>query len=166
MLDVRFGPHGVRPYTPHMHAAMWVFLGGGTGAVLRWLAGQSLGTRRLPAPGSDASRELAALDLLPIATLAVNVLGCLLIGLLVPVLTGKPEPWKAALIVGLLGGFTTFSAFGHETLAMLQHGRPLLASAYAIGSIMIGLAAVWLGSVITHGLGFTGAVEAIPGSGS
>ena len=49
------------------------------------------------------------------------------------------------LFVGLLGGFTTFSAFGLETVQLLRRGDWLLAGAYAGGSVLLGLAAVWLG---------------------
>ena len=80
----------------------------------------------------------------PWATLSINVLGCFLIGLLVPLVEGKPE-WLVFVVPGVLGGFTTFSAFGHETHKLVQAGTPLLAGVYVLASVGAGLAAVWLG---------------------
>jgi len=84
----------------------------------------------------------------PLGTLAINVLGCALIGVFaafaehLPALNG---PARLLLVTGVLGGFTTFSAFGLETLLMLRRGDALLASAYVAASVLLGLAAVWLG---------------------
>src|SRR5688572_20257711 len=80
----------------------------------------------------------------PWATLGINVAGCLLIGLLLPLLEGKPS-WLVFVVPGLLGGFTTFSAFGYETWRLADGGRGGLAAAYVAASVGIGLAAVWLG---------------------
>ncbi|MEL6740011.1 MAG: CrcB family protein [Planctomycetota bacterium] len=146
-----------------MHAMIWVFLGGGLGAVGRYGAAIALARPALPRPGSSQARDLTTLDLIPLSTLAVNVAGCLLIGVLVPMLAGRPEPWKAALIVGVLGGFTTFSAFGYETLALVQHGRPLLALVYVIGSVLLGVGAVWLGHTLAHASGLASTLDAAMG---
>lgn len=82
----------------------------------------------------------------PWATLAVNVAGCLLIGLLMPVIGGKPS-WFVFAVPGLLGGFTTFSAFGYETWRLSDGGRAVLGAVYVLASVGLGLAAVWTGRI-------------------
>jgi CrcB protein len=84
----------------------------------------------------------------PYSTFAVNVVGCFLAG----VLTGVMEQWRwldpqarLFLITGVLGGFTTFSAFGLEAMLLLRRGEAGVAAAYAIGSVVLGVAAVWCG---------------------
>src|SRR5882672_3091641 len=79
----------------------------------------------------------------PVATLSINVLGCLLIGMVMPAVEGKY--WLLFLVPGILGGFTTFSAFGLETWKLVQGGTPLLAAAYVAASVLLGLGAVWAG---------------------
>lgn len=84
----------------------------------------------------------------PFGTLAVNMLGCMVIGFLAELadirsaITGDT---RAFLFVGLLGGFTTFSAFGNETMHLLRDGELLLAFGNVTGHVVLGLAAVWLG---------------------
>jgi CrcB protein len=78
----------------------------------------------------------------PWNTLAINVIGCFLIGLLSPLVGHRPA-WFVFLIPGILGGFTTFSAFGYETLKLAEGGRGLLAVAYVAASVGLGLGAVW-----------------------
>lgn len=84
----------------------------------------------------------------PLGTLAVNVVGCFLIGVLAPLFERSSLPPVAALalITGFCGALTTFSTFGHETvqLAQLRH-RFDLALLYVVMSLVTGLAAVWLG---------------------
>lgn len=80
----------------------------------------------------------------PWATLLINVLGCFLIGAVMPSVESKPY-WLAFVVPGLLGGFTTFSAFGHETQRLAQGGAPGLAAVYVASSVGLGLGAVWLG---------------------
>jgi CrcB protein len=91
----------------------------------------------------------------PWATLLVNLLGSLLLGLLLRALPGwgaGPE-LRALLTVGFCGSFTTFSTFGYETAVLLQQGAVPLALAYALGSVLLGVAGVvlglWLGAAIT-----------------
>ncbi len=84
----------------------------------------------------------------PWATFVVNVSGSLLIGLLAGWLASRAEagePWRLLLGVGVLGGFTTFSAYSLETLRLIERGDIAGAAAYAIGSVLAGLAAVALG---------------------
>jgi CrcB protein len=84
----------------------------------------------------------------PVGTLLVNVIGCLLIGFLNATFNGpipiRPE-YRIALIVGILGGFTTFSAFGWETVSLANEGQSLRAALNVVLSVVLGLVAVWIG---------------------
>lgn len=87
----------------------------------------------------------------PYSTLIVNLLGCGLIGLVYVVAEERQwitSPTRIFLTVGVLGGFTTFSAFGQETWALLRIGRPGLALFYAGVSVIGGVLAVWIGTAI------------------
>ena len=115
-----------------------VALGGALGAATRY--GVSLA---LPARESGW----------PLATFLINVSGSLLIGLLAGWLATRDaggEPWRLLLGVGVLGGFTTFSAYSLETLRMLERGDIAGASIYAIGSVIAGLAAVAIGLLVAR----------------
>ena len=81
----------------------------------------------------------------PAGTLAVNVLGCLAAGLAAGLLTPSHEGLRLFLLPGVLGGFTTFSAFGLETQQLLQKGAWPAALGYALVSICAGVGAVALG---------------------
>jgi CrcB protein len=85
----------------------------------------------------------------PWATLAVNVLGCLLIGILMVVLLELTAPHRLTrpfLGIGLLGGFTTFSAYAVETQQLLDDGRPQLALAYLAATPVLAIAFTWAGT--------------------
>ena len=92
----------------------------------------------------------------PWGTLIVNIAGCLFIGFAMRALPGLPvsAEVRGMLTVGFAGGFTTFSTFGWETLALLQRGDWVRAFLYAFGSMVLGLAAVFagwaLGSSLLH----------------
>jgi CrcB protein len=82
------------------------------------------------------------------ATLAVNILGCLLIGYLYGLFLLRPElplELRAGLIVGFLGGLTTFSSFSLDTVRLLESGQLLLALGYAAISVLGSLLATWAG---------------------
>ena len=79
----------------------------------------------------------------PWGTLSVNLLGGLAIGLLAALDTR--EPVRLLLIVGVLGGFTTFSSYSLQTLQLLQQGRLVAAAGYAVGSMAACLLACWAG---------------------
>ena len=86
------------------------------------------------------------------ATLIVNLVGCLLIGVLYGLFLMRPEvplPLRAGLIVGVLGGFTTFSSFSLDTLRLLDSGQAPLAFGYLAASVLGGLLATWAGLSLT-----------------
>jgi CrcB protein len=110
-----------------------VFIGGGLGSALRYLIGLGLNH-------SDY--------LTPKGTFLVNVLGSLLIGLLAGYnlrTMHLNHEYQALLIVGFLGGFTTFSSFAFENIVMLQNGKTFLFLTYLISTIVLGLLAAALG---------------------
>lgn len=116
-----------------------VALGGAIGASARHLA--NMGALRAFGPG------------FPIATLAVNVLGSFLIGVLAMVLAAKGGMRFAPfLITGMLGGFTTFSAFSYDALVLWERGLAGQALAYVFGSVLLSLAAVVAGVVLARGM--------------
>ena len=110
--------------------ALFVFLGGGTGSVLRYLVGLWMGSAAFPW-----------------TTLAVNAVGSLAIGLFGgwAARFGWGEALRLSLTVGLCGGFTTFSTFSKELLALIESGSYGLFAFYAAGSVALGIAAVALG---------------------
>lgn len=121
-------------------ATLNVALGGAVGAVLRYQTGRGLTAWLGP----------QAVTAFPWATLTVNVVGSLAMGLLAGWLarhgTGG-EQWRLLLGVGLLGGFTTFSAFSLEMMLLVERGQAATAIAYALISVLAGLAALYLGLV-------------------
>jgi fluoride exporter len=117
-----------------------VFLGGGIGSVLRYAAGL-------------LAKSWFGLGF-PLGTLVVNVLGGFLIGLLSVLLPppGAPGEWlRLLLITGLLGGFTTFSAFSLEVVQLVERGAFLLAALYVFVSIALSLAAAASGWLLARG---------------
>ena len=120
-------------------AALHVFIGGGVGAVLRWQLGRGM-TSWLGAPIVTA---------FPFATLAANAAGSLAMGLLAGWLArggaGDGEQLRLLLGVGLLGGFTTFSAFSLEMVMLIERGQYLFALLYAILSIALGITGLMVG---------------------
>jgi fluoride exporter len=84
----------------------------------------------------------------PFGTFIVNVAGCLAIGLLAGLVESRglfSFHVRLFLLTGVLGGFTTFSAFGFESLALARRGELAVAALYVVLSVVVGLAAVWLG---------------------
>ncbi len=120
-----------------MKALVFIAVGGAFGAVLRY--GTSLGVYSLLGRG------------FPYGTLFVNVSGSLLMGILGVLLLERydidPE-WRAAVLIGVLGSFTTFSTFSIETLNLLEQGDIMRAMMNIVLSVLLCLAAVWLGVII------------------
>jgi len=124
------------------YATMNVAIGGAIGAVGRYQLGRAI------------AQFTSLNNSFPWATLAVNVIGCVAMGLLAGWLAksdGNTESLRLLLGVGLLGGFTTFSAFSLEMMQLIQRGSAGLAISYAGISVLAGLAALYLGLVITRG---------------
>jgi CrcB protein len=86
----------------------------------------------------------------PLGTFVINVAGCLIIGLLAGVAEHRdffsPDT-RLFLFTGLLGGFTTFSAFGYEAIYLLRRGEVIIFASYVVLSVVCGLLAVWVGHV-------------------
>ncbi len=84
----------------------------------------------------------------PFGTLLINISGSLLIGIVAEywaIRSGLPQPARLFLTTGILGGFTTFSAFSLETALLWERGQPLLAALYIGASVTLGIAALFLG---------------------
>ena len=119
----------------------WVFLGGGIGSALRY----GVGRAALALVGTG----------FPAGTLAVNVAGCLLLGVLAEWLAlrdpGIDASVKLFLTTGLLGGFTTFSAFALDAAALWQRGEGAVAGLYVLASVALSIAALFAGMALTRG---------------
>ncbi len=102
-------------------------LAGGIGAAARFVA-DGLGRERWPGPW---------------AIVVVNVVGSFALGLLAA--ASLAEPWSAALGVGFLGGWTTFSTASHDTLDLARSGRPALAAVHAAGTLVLSVGAAAAG---------------------
>ena len=114
-------------------------LGGALGALARW----GVATALPHSPGGW-----------PWATLLVNLTGCLLLGALAAALTARPpEPaWaRPFLAVGVLGGYTTYSAFAVEAVGLVEAGAPVLAVDYVLVSVLGGVLAVAAGALAVRG---------------
>lgn len=89
----------------------------------------------------------------PSGTFLVNVIGCLFIGILYGISTkysNISEAWRLFLIVGICGGYTTFSSYSYESVELLRNGNYTYFFAYAVLSVVIGLSATILGMIITR----------------
>lgn len=135
-----------RRITRGVTSVLLVFVGGGLGSVLRYLI------------GIQAARSLGAFTAAegwPWGTFAVNVVGCCVIGLLfrvLPVPADGPASARLLLMTGVLGGFTTFSAFSLETAQLWIRGDAQGAALYAAASLVLCLAGVALGLAIGKAL--------------
>jgi len=116
-------------------------MGGFIGAILRYFV-------------SGVVQGLSKSALFPIGTLGVNVIGCLLIGLLSYLVEYRAMlsvEVRVFLMIGLLGAFTTYSTFGNETFELMRESSYLPAMINIGAHLLLGLMAVWLGRII----GFT-----------
>ncbi|MGD9210139.1 MAG: fluoride efflux transporter CrcB [Desulfobacteraceae bacterium] len=114
-------------------------VGGSIGAILRYLV-------------SGIVQNNVQSAAFPYGTMAVNLLGCLLIGIGGGLMTSRqlfsPE-MRSFFFIGILGSFTTFSTFSLETFNLIKNGQNTTALIYLGGSIIIGLLAVYLGFIIS-----------------
>lgn len=112
---------------------LWVALGGAIGATFRYGTGVLL---------------IKPTGLFPWTTWWINLLGCFLAGVFFALSQKYPVLQNEArlfLMVGILGGFTTFSSFGLETFQLLRHGQSVLAFSYALSSLVFGVIVLGLG---------------------
>ena len=121
-----------------MKSFLLVFLGGGLGSGLRYLVTITM---------NQYSKVL------PFGTFTVNMLGCLLIGLILGYAQREntlTSNQTLLLATGFCGGFTTFSAFANENLELIKNGELFNFSFYTIGSVLIGILAVFIGFYLTN----------------
>lgn len=115
-----------------------VFLGGGLGAMLRH--GVNMAALRTVGTG------------FPYGTMGINIVGSLLMGLVAGwfALRGGSPAWRVFLTTGVLGGFTTFSAFSLEAALLHERGDTGLAAVYVIGSVVVSIAALFAGLALVR----------------
>ena len=114
-----------------------VTAGGGIGSLVRYVVGAAI-TQRFGGR-------------FPTGTFVINVTGSFLIGVLMTLLTERfaPHPnWRLLLVVGFLGGYTTFSSFEYETFQSARTGGHWLALGYVLASVVLGYLGVWLGVLL------------------
>ena len=118
-----------------------VFVGGGLGAVMRY--GMTIGVGRMAGTG------------FPLATLSVNVIGSFLMGAIVAWFAFRGESgqeWRLFLTTGVLGGFTTFSAFSLETMLLYERGDTMLAGLYVVLSVVVSILALAAGLMVVRSI--------------
>ena len=123
-----------------MFNILLVGLGGALGSIARYLTSAWVQT---------ASRSID----FPFGTLAVNLIGCFIIGFLAQLADTRgvfTSEARAFVFVGILGGFTTFSSFGNETLNLVRAGEMWNGMANLGANVVIGLLAVWLGRTAAY----------------
>ena len=123
-----------------MFKALFVGLGGFIGSVSRYLLGGYV-------------QQLSKSVDFPYGTLAVNLVGCFVIGLLSQLAEARgvfTSETRALVFIGILGGFTTFSSFGNETLNLFRDGQTWIALGNIGANVVLGLALVWLGRNIAY----------------
>ena len=124
-----------------MSQVIAIAIGGAFGSVLRY--GLSTWVHTLVGRG------------FPYGTLAVNVLGCLAMGVLFVLLVermGASAVWRAGLLIGVLGGFTTFSSFSIETFNLIEQGAMAKAAGNMAASLILCVGATWLGVILARQL--------------
>jgi len=117
-----------------------VGIGGALGSIFRYLLGTWTQT---------ASRSID----FPYGTLAVNLIGCFVIGFLSQLAEARgafTSESRALVFVGILGGFTTFSSFGNDTVNLLRDGETFNALANVGANVILGLMLVWLGRAAAY----------------
>ena len=116
---------------------LWIAAGGALGSIARYWIGSAVGSRM-------GVR-------FPYGTLIVNLTACVALGFTLSWLGRRADlspAWRYLIPIGFIGAYSTFSTFEWETLSTLRSGAFLLAALYAAGSLVLGLAAVWAGSVL------------------
>ena len=124
-----------------MQKYLLIALGGGLGSIARYWVGSTVG-------GRMGVR-------FPFGTLVVNLTACVIIGFSLTWLSERADlnpAWRYLVPVGFIGAYSTFSTYEWETLATLRSGAFALAALYAVGSMVLGLAAVWGGAALAEAL--------------
>ena len=118
-----------------------VFLGAGIGGTLRYL----VNVIALRLPGADYS----------LGTVAINIVGSFLMGLVAGAFMSRadlPASLRLFLATGVLGGFTTFSAFSLDAVAIYERGEPVMAALYVASSVILSIAGLWAGLSIVRAI--------------
>ena len=122
-----------------MQKYMYIALGGALGALARYWVGSAIANRL----GTK----------FPYGTFVINITACVIIGFSLTYLNKRVElnpAWRFLIPVGFVGAYSTFSTYEWETLSTMRSGAFLEASLYALGSLFLGLVAVWLGILIAE----------------
>ncbi len=123
-----------------MYSVLFVALGGALGSVFRYLLGTWTQTMS------------KSIDF-PYGTLTVNLIGCFVIGFLAQLAEARgafTSDSRAFVFIGILGGFTTFSSFGNDTINLLRDGEAFNALANVGANVIFGLILVWLGRTVAY----------------
>jgi CrcB protein len=116
-------------------------IGGALGTIARYWVGSTIGSRM-------GIR-------FPYGTLVVNITACLVLGFTLTYMGKRADlnpAWRFLLPVGFIGAYSTFSTYEWETLSTIRSGAFALAALYAVGSLVVGLAAVWCGAALAEAL--------------
>jgi len=118
-----------------------IAIGGGLGSIARYWVGSTIS-------GRMGTR-------FPYGTFVINITACIIIGFALTYLgkrTGMDPAWRFLIAVGFIGAYSTFSTCEWETLSTLRSGAFALASLYAVGSLILGLAATWCGALLAESI--------------
>ena len=124
-----------------MQKYLLIALGGALGSIARYWVGSTIA-------GRMGTR-------FPFGTFVVNITACIIIGFSLTYLgrrAGLSPAWRFLIPVGFIGAYSTFSTYEWETLSTLRAGAFAMASFYALGSLILGLAATWCGAVLAEAI--------------
>lgn len=125
---------------PSIDSVLFVALGGAFGSVFRYLV-------------STWTQTISKSIDFPYGTLTVNLIGCFVIGFLAQLAEARgvfTSESRVFIFVGILGGFTTFSSFGNDTINLLRDGEAMNALANVGANVILGLILVWLGRIVAY----------------